>query len=159
MHNYIWCPYYLPSFMKFCSVVSELRWQTVWRTDRTKPICLPTKVGGGRHNKGNNSETTNVRYFQIKVVISNPTHGEVNLIQHYVIKVCQWLAVGRWLSLGTPVSSTYKTDDITEILLKVVLNTITLTLTVSRDNNIRRLYHINICQILTSAILIFFFWK
>ena len=35
MHNYIWCPYYLPSFMKFCSVVSEeLRWQTVWRTDR-----------------------------------------------------------------------------------------------------------------------------
>jgi hypothetical protein len=34
-----------------------------------------------------------------------------------------------------------KTDDITEILLKVVLNTITLTLTVSRDNNIRRLYH------------------
>jgi hypothetical protein len=34
MYNYIWCPYYLPSFMKFCSVVSEeLRWQTVWRTD------------------------------------------------------------------------------------------------------------------------------
>jgi hypothetical protein len=28
MHNYIWCPCYLPSFMKFCSVVSEeLRWQ------------------------------------------------------------------------------------------------------------------------------------
>jgi hypothetical protein len=23
MHNYIWCPYYLPSFMKFCSLVSE----------------------------------------------------------------------------------------------------------------------------------------
>ena len=32
--------------------------------------------------------------------------------------------------MGTPVSSTYKTDryDIAEILLKVVLNTITLTL-------------------------------
>ena len=28
VHNYIWCPYYLPSFMKFCSVVSEeLCWQ------------------------------------------------------------------------------------------------------------------------------------
>jgi hypothetical protein len=41
--------------------------------------------------------------------------------------VCQWLAIGRWFSLGTPISSTYKTDrhDITEILLKVVLNTIT----------------------------------
>jgi hypothetical protein len=23
MHNYIWCPYNLPIFMKFCSVVSE----------------------------------------------------------------------------------------------------------------------------------------
>ena len=45
MHNYIWCPYYLPSFMKFCSVVSEeLHWQSVM--DRTKTICLPTKVGG-----------------------------------------------------------------------------------------------------------------
>jgi hypothetical protein len=38
---------------------------------------------------------------------------------------------GRWFSLGTPVSSTNKTDrhDITEILLKVALNTITLTYT------------------------------
>jgi hypothetical protein len=37
---------------------------------------------------------------------------------------------GRWFSPGTPVSSTNKTDghDATEILLKVTLNTITLTL-------------------------------
>jgi hypothetical protein len=44
-------------------------------------------------------------------------------------KVCQWLAAGRWFSPGTPVSSTNKTDghDITEILLKVALKTITLT--------------------------------
>jgi hypothetical protein len=43
-------------------------------------------------------------------------------------KVCQWLSTGLWFSLGTPVSSTNKTDrhDIAEILLKVVLNTITL---------------------------------
>ena len=42
-------------------------------------------------------------------------------------KVCQWLWVGQWFSPGTPVSSTNKTDrhDITEILLKVALNTIT----------------------------------
>ena len=41
-------------------------------------------------------------------------------------KDCQWLATGRWFSLGNPVSSTNKTDrhDITEILLKVALNTI-----------------------------------
>jgi hypothetical protein len=40
-------------------------------------------------------------------------------------KVCQWLAIGRWFSL---ISSTNKTDccDITVILLKVALNTITL---------------------------------
>ena len=39
-------------------------------------------------------------------------------------KVCQWLASGWWFSMGTPVSSTNKTDchDITEILLKVTLN-------------------------------------
>jgi hypothetical protein len=44
-----------------------------------------------------------------------------------------WLATGQWFSPGTPVSSTNKTDrhDITEILLKVSLDTITLTLTVS----------------------------
>ena len=41
-------------------------------------------------------------------------------------KVCQWLATGWWFYPGTPVSSTNKTDshDITEILLKVPLNTI-----------------------------------
>jgi hypothetical protein len=44
-------------------------------------------------------------------------------------KVCRWLATGwsrRWFSPGPPVSSTNKTDrhDITEILMKVALNTI-----------------------------------
>ena len=44
-------------------------------------------------------------------------------------KVCQWLAAGRWFSQGIPASSTNETDrhDISEILLKVVLNTITMT--------------------------------
>ena len=43
-------------------------------------------------------------------------------------KVCQWHTVDRWFSIGTPVSFTIKSDrhDITEILLKVVLNTINL---------------------------------
>ena len=39
-------------------------------------------------------------------------------------KVCQWNKTGRWFSPGPPFSSTKKTDDITEILLKVALNTI-----------------------------------
>jgi hypothetical protein len=43
-------------------------------------------------------------------------------------EVCQRFATGQWFSPGTPVSSTNKTDchdiPVTEILLKVVLNTI-----------------------------------
>jgi len=41
-------------------------------------------------------------------------------------KVCHWLVTGQWFSPDPPVSSSNKTYcyDITEILLKVVLNTI-----------------------------------
>jgi hypothetical protein len=39
-------------------------------------------------------------------------------------KVCQWIATDQWFSSGTPVSSTNKT----EILSKVVLNTINQTI-------------------------------
>ena len=44
-------------------------------------------------------------------------------------KVCQWLVTVWWFSPGTLLSSTNKTDchDIAEILLKVVLNTKSLT--------------------------------
>jgi hypothetical protein len=44
-------------------------------------------------------------------------------------KVYQWLTADQWFSLGTPVSSTNKTDrhDIAEILLNVALNTRTIT--------------------------------
>ena len=40
-------------------------------------------------------------------------------------KVCQRFAAGQWFSLGTPVSSTIKTErhKVTEIFLKVVFNT------------------------------------
>jgi hypothetical protein len=62
----------------------------------------------------------------IKVVSSNPVHGEVYLIQHYVIKFVidlrQASGFRRVLRFPPPI----KTDshDITEILLKVELNTI-----------------------------------
>ena len=54
----------------------------------------------------------------------NPSHGELYSLCD---KVCQWLAASLWFSPGTTVSSTNKTDrhDISEILLKVALNTIT----------------------------------
>ena len=52
------------------------------------------------------------------------------MIQHYVIKFVSDLWQVGCFSPGTPVSSINKTDrhDITEILLKLALNTITLTL-------------------------------
>jgi hypothetical protein len=39
-------------------------------------------------------------------------------------KVCQWLAAGRWFSLGSPVFSTKTTDrhDIGELLLKCIIS-------------------------------------
>ena len=51
----------------------------------------------------------------------NPVHGDMYSIQHYVIKFLNDL-------LGTPISFTYKTDrhDITDILLKVALNSLNL---------------------------------
>jgi hypothetical protein len=50
-------------------------------------------------------------------------------------KICQRLAAGRWFSPGTPVSSTHKTDhhSIAELVLNVVLNTITLLLEINPD--------------------------
>ena len=75
----------------------------------------------------------------INVVSSNPVHCKVYSIT-LCEKVYQWLTVGRLYSLGILVSSTIKTDchDIAEILLKVALIIITLTL--------------NIC------VIIIFFW-
>ena len=54
-----------------------------------------------------------------KVVSSNPIHDEVYLIQRYVINLSVTCD-------STPISSTNETDrhDITEILLKVALSTI-----------------------------------
>ena len=62
---------------------------------------------------------------------SNPARGKVYLIQHPFIKFVSDL----WFSLGTPVSTINRTDghDIDEILLKVALNTIILTLNLSLE--------------------------
>ena len=55
------------------------------------------------------------RYYALKILL------------FYI--VCQWLTAGRCFSVDTPVSSTNKAvrHVITEIMLKVALNTITLT--------------------------------
>jgi hypothetical protein len=65
-----------------------------------------------------------------KVVSSNPVHGEVYSIQHYVIKFVSDLRhVGGFLGvLRFPPPIQTDRRDITEILLKVALNTISLTI-------------------------------
>ena len=63
------------------------------------------------------------------VVSSNPIHGDVHSKQHYVIKFVSDLRQVGGFSLANRVSSTNKTDchDLTELLLKVALNTINQT--------------------------------
>ena len=64
-----------------------------------------------------------------KFMSSYTARGEMYLIQQYVIKFVSYLRQVWWFFPSTPVSSTNKTDrhDIAEILLKVALNTITLS--------------------------------
>ena len=56
--------------------------------------------------------------------------GRIPIMAILCDKVCQWLATDQWFSPCTPVSSHQKTDChyTAEILLKVELNTIILTL-------------------------------
>ena len=66
--------------------------------------------------------------------LTNNVYSTVKVSRHLLraelVIIDQLLEEGQWFSLGTPVSSTNKTDrhDIHEIFLKVALNTITLTL-------------------------------
>jgi hypothetical protein len=86
------------------------------------------------HNRGRRGHCRMVDGF-ITTYLSPPTlwvripHRWDVLDKTLCDKVCQWLATGRWFSPGTPVFSTNKTErhDITEILLKVALNTIKQT--------------------------------
>jgi magnesium-transporting ATPase (P-type) len=105
-----------------------------------------------------------------KVVSSSPVHGEVYSLQHYVIRfidndlqqVCGFLK-------DYPVSSANKSDHhhIAEILLKVVLNTITITISLhqflvvynypftEKKSIISSFY---ICNILTQLLCIIRIW-
>jgi hypothetical protein len=73
------------------------------------------------------SWTTGVLLMPPQLLESHSYDGSV-LRATLCNKVCQWLTAGRWFSFGTPVFSTNKTNlhNITEILLKVALNSITL---------------------------------
>ena len=72
-------------------------------------------------------------------------------------KVCHWLATGWWFSPGPPVSSTNKTDrhDITEILLKVALNTFKQTKQTNNESKMVNIARHDI-EYYKSAKIIFF---
>ena len=65
-------------------------------------------------------------------------------------KVCEWLAAGWWFSPGTPFSFTNKTDrhDLTKILLKVALNTITPLIYKHISNDINTLNMFRVVHVL-----------
>ena len=69
-----------------------------------------------------------VSYVLLEMYINKTLSFQNNEQKHFVSCVKPFKPLpkeGRWCSLGTPVSSTNKTDhhDIAEILLKVVINT------------------------------------
>jgi hypothetical protein len=82
--------------------------------------------------------------------------GNYGILAHARITL-QW-PTGRWFSPGPPVSSTNKIDrhDITEILLKVVLNTIKQTMVNVKIFKIER-HHTVIQQYKTLIIKTFFY--
>ena len=93
-------------------------------------LCGDLTVGGG----GGSSDRIIVGFTRTyaisKVVSSNPAHGEVYSIQHYVINVVSDL---RQVVLQLLPQNKTKRHDITEILLKAGLNTKTRTPNVRTD--------------------------
>ena len=65
----------------------------------------------------------------LKLRVEEPLLWRGELDTTLIDKVCQWFVTGRWFSPSIPVSSSNKTNryNITEILLKVALNTINKT--------------------------------
>jgi hypothetical protein len=108
--------------------------QYVFATD-CSCTCIKTFISGDRHGLNlmvDGFTTTCIcaisAYHTSCYVDSRSWRGVLGTTIYN--KVCQWLAIGQWFSPGTPDSSINKIDhhDITEILLKVALNTLTLTL-------------------------------
>ena len=127
----------------------DIVFNTSWRDDNEFPIMLQCKLWpwlmailsfcltpnycwGGRDRMAVGYITTYTKKYVRNQCLSPLTLVRLPLRRGVLDttlcdKVCQWRVAGRWFSPGTPVSSTNNTDrhDITEIFLKVALNTIT----------------------------------
>ena len=93
-----------PYFLQFCHIVNNYNWSDKDRLDKLIECLIDRAL--------NFFLQQNQSLYKIIIAAARG-------------KVYQLLANGRWFSPGTPASSTTKTGhhDITEILLKVVLNT------------------------------------
>ena len=125
----LWRTKYVPSLVKihWRMLILECSQGCYGRTDGQKngsvTISLRNFVGEGIINfvMGINWKKTFIK------LIYSISH--MVLCNNFVLQWClSRIVAGRWFSLGTPVSYTIKTDhlDISEILLIVALNTITL---------------------------------
>ena len=120
----LWPLWYIQTSTKFCSkFLSPAMFYVI------EPIALIWKLQGPLWSRSYGSWIYNYPWNQclspLTLWVWIP-HRRGLIYTPLCDKVCQWLTVGLWFSLGTLVSSTNKTDrhDITEILLKVALNTI-----------------------------------
>ena len=120
---------FMKSYAEKSIVIAEIKWQS-----NTGQSVLKSK---GLYRTGGHSTGLVRRYFVFTGICN---HQYLSLLTLWVWtprgrgildttlcdKVCLWLAAGQWFS---PVSSTNKPGrhDIAEILLKMTLNTITLT--------------------------------
>jgi hypothetical protein len=111
-------PLFPVSYSKYSKIFTFLlcfMWQ--WSANHTSWINLDNWI-----KRGTSKNRVHSNFFLFYT--SNCAHkGYGVLMPTLCDKVCQCLAASRWFSLGTPVSSTDKTDcyHITEILLKVAL--------------------------------------
>ena len=127
--------YHLTTIILFVVRVQVKLWSTLQRFLKMNStfICLLYSILWVRHSISRRL----IAYSIITIPGVNWTIKTINnwifqLTSYACDKVCQWLMGGRWFSPGTPVSFTNKNDghNITELLLKVALSTITLNPTI-----------------------------
>ena len=101
----------------------HLHWLTIYNSNLSLPLFSYPSNALELFNRPIGMSI--VRIIWLNMIITNQCILYTTLCD----KVCLWLVTHLWFYPNTPVSSTNKTDhhDMKEILMKVALNTITLT--------------------------------
>ena len=91
MHNYIWCPIHIPSFMIIGSVVSEeLRWQDFGTDGRTdgRSDCTPRPAFAFGDAGKNVALLILVNSYKMKIFQVNRAFILIRLIHHFTTIFC-----------------------------------------------------------------------